>query len=243
MESDISEIMELRDTNQFLKLMQSEFEDRIDAAPFFRITATPSNLGEVVAPLNDRSLFQMLENPPGRDQGWTVRPLPPLRRNALGFENDRIDFHHLKFIRNGHLEFWTAIDRSFAWQQDEASFKQHPRLYPYPVVEHPLSFCRLYKKLVSHLNIRSDVIFQMQYVNIKGVILLPYRPESIGFMHPLQPIKPAERNRLVFPKHFVRYDFDPDLVAMELLEELYAEFGYSREHIPFFDPTGHASEL
>jgi hypothetical protein len=223
--------------------MQTEYETRIRTAPFFRITGTPSNLGEVLAPVNDLALFQMLENPPGRDQGWTVRPLPPLRRNALGFENDRIDFHHLKFIRNGHLEFWTAIDQSFAWQQDEVSFKQHPRLYPYPVVEHPLSFCRLYRKLVEHLNIRSNVIFQMQYLNIKGVILLPYRPDSIGFMHPMHPIKPAERNRLVFPKHSVACDFDPDLAALALIEELYFEFGYDRKQIPFFDPTGHVSEL
>jgi len=30
----------------------------------------------------------------------------------------------------------------------------------------------------------------------------------------------------------LRGDFDPDLTALELIEELYFEFGYSREHIP-----------
>jgi hypothetical protein len=77
--------------------MQAEFEGRIGNDPFFRITGTASDL-KVFASQNDRVLAHLLENPPGRDSGWTVKPLPPLRRNALGFENDRIDFHHLKFI-------------------------------------------------------------------------------------------------------------------------------------------------
>lgn len=242
MENDIAEVLEVRDPDQLLKVMQTEFEAKIGSARFFRITGTPSDL-KVLASPNDRVLIQLLENPPGRESGWNVRPLPPLRRNALGFENDRIDFHHLKFIRNGHLEFWTKIDEYFAWNQDEASFKEHPRLYPYAVIEHPLSFCRLYKKLMEHLHVNSPVIFQMQYVNVKGVVLLPYRPESIGFMHPMVPIKPSERNRLVFPKHYLPYNYDPDLATLELVEELYSEFGYGREHIPFFDPTGHISEL
>jgi hypothetical protein len=241
-EYDIADILELREPDQLLKLMQAEFEARVGSAPYFRITGTPSTL-RIFSSQNDRTLAHLLENPPGRESGWTVKPLPPLRRNALGFENDRIDFHHLKFIRNGHLEFWTKIDQSFAWQQDEASFKEHPRLYPYPVVEHPLSFCRLYEKLVQHLDIQSTVIIQMQYINAKGVVLLPYRPESIGFMHPMEPIKPAERNRLVFPKHYFPHNFDPEQAALEVVEELYYEFGYGREHIPFFDPTGHVSEL
>jgi hypothetical protein len=241
-ENDIAEVLEVRDPDQLLKVMQTEFEAKIGSARFFRITGTPSDL-KVLASPNDRALMQLLENPPGRESGWNVRPLPPLRRNALGFENDRIDFHHLKFIRNGHLEFWTKIDEYFAWNQDDASFKEHPRLYPYAVIEHPLSFCRLYKKLMEHLHINSPVVFQMQYVNVKGVVLLPYRPESIGFMHPMVPIKPSERNRLVFPKHYLPYNYDPDLATLELVEELYSEFGYGREHIPFFDPTGHISEL
>ncbi len=243
MEYDIAEVLELRDPNQFLVLMQHEFEKKIGAARFFRVTGTPSDLGEVSAPLDDREFFRLLENPPGRGRGWTVKPLPPLRRNALGFENDRIDFQHLKFIKNGHLEFWTAVDQYFCWQQDDTSFKQNPRLYPYPVVEYPLSFCRLYRALTAFLKIQSKIIFQMQYLNIKGAILLPFRPESIGFMHPMEAIKPEERNRLVFPKHAVPPEFDPDPTALQLVEELYYEFGYGREHIPFFDPSGHVSEL
>jgi hypothetical protein len=241
-ENDIADVLEIRDPNQLLKVMQAEFETKIGVAPFFRITGTSSDL-KVLASPNDRVLIHLLENPPGRESGWNVKPLPPLRRNALGFENDRIDFHHLKFIRNGHLEFWTKIDQSFAWMQDEASFKQHPRLYPYPVVEHPLSFCRLYKKLMEHLDIHCTAIFQMQYINVKGAILLPYRPESVGFMLAMDSIKPLERNRLVFPKHYFPYNLDPDLAALELVEDLYSEFGYGREQIPFFDPSGHVTEL
>ena len=80
----------------------------------------------------------------------------------------------MKFIKNGHLEFWTAIDQYSCWQQDPVEMKIHPRLYPYPAVEHPLSFLRLYRALADLLRIHGDILFQMQYLNIKGAILLPY---------------------------------------------------------------------
>ena len=240
---DIADILELRDPNQFLGAMQEEFQGRVGPMRCFRVTATPSDLGEVSASLSDSTLLGLLEKPPGRDGGWTVKPVAPLRRNALGFENDRTDFQHLKFIRNGHLEFWTAIDDHFCWRQDATSFKQHPRLYPYAVVEYPLSFCRLYKELVNLLAITSKIILQMQYINVEGVVLLPFRPDSIGFMHPIDPIKPSERGRLVFAKHVVPHDYDPDLATLDLVEDLYFQFGYSRQHIPFFGPSGHVTEL
>jgi len=94
----------------------------------------------------------------------------------------------MKFVKNGHLEFWTAIDEYFCWQQDPAEMNIHPRLYPYSVVEHPLSFLRLYRALVDFLQIHSDILFQMQYLNVKGAILLPYQPESIGFKNPFEPV-------------------------------------------------------
>ncbi len=78
----------------------------------------------------------------------------------------------------------------------------------------------------------------MQYLNVKGVILLPYQPESIGFMHQIEPIVPLERNRLVFPKKTVPATFEPDPTALDLVQDLYVQFGYGREHIPFFDSSG-----
>ena len=242
METDIAEIIELKDTSQFLKIMQQIFEERVGKRPMFRITGTPAELGRISADLNSPELVNLLEHPTGRNDGWTVRPLPPLRRNVLGFESDRIDYHHLKFIRNGHLEFWTMIDGHFCWRQDEEGFKQHPRLYPYPVVEYPLSFCRLYSQLVKLLNISTSIVFQVQYINVKGIILLPYRPESEGFIDPLESVKPLDTNRLVLPKVTVPHDFDPDPTALELVQDVYFQFGYTPRQIPFFDSTGH-SEL
>jgi len=241
METDIAEIIELRDGNQLLKVMQQIFEERVGNQRTFRISGTPLHLDDVSADLSNPELFKLLEHPPGRTDGWTVKPLRPLRRNALGFENDRIDLQHLKFIKNGHLEFWTAIDESFCWQQDQQSFKQHPRLYPYAVVEYPVSFCRLYSRLAALLNITSDILFQMQYIGVRGVILLPFRPDSIGFRHQMESIRPLEAERLVLPKHRVRRNFDPDQTALELVQEVYFQFGYERRHIPFFDENGHSS--
>lgn len=240
MEHDIAEILEMTDTNQFLKVMQEIFEERVEGKRVFRITGTPAELGTVSVDLDSPELRGLLETPPGRYAGWTVKPLPPLRRNALGYENDRTDYHHLKFVRNGHFEFWTAIDDHFCWRQDSRSFREHPRLYPYPVVEYPVSFCRLYKEIAELLHINSPVIFQMQYLNVKGIVLLPYQPGSIGFDHPMGSVKPLDKNRLVFQKHRFLNGFDPDPAALKLVQDLYFEFGYDRRHIPFFDSTDHA---
>jgi len=241
-EYDIATILEIKEPEQMLKVMQEEFEQRIGQRRFFRITGTPACLASVSADLEEPRLRELLEKPPnphGRWAGWDVRPLPPLKRNALGFENERIDFHHMKLVKNGHLEFWTEVDRSFCWQQDAAEMKLHPRLYPYAVVEHPVSFVRLYHFLAEFLGFDCDVILQLQFVNIKGAILFPHRPGTTRFDFPLEPVKSLERNRLVFqPKKFAK-DFDPDPAALELIKDLYYEFDYGREHIPFFDESGH----
>lgn len=242
MKYDIADILEVRDVSQLLGIMQDQFEGRIGSQRFFRITGTPVSVEKVRAPLDNNQLAELLENPPnpnGRWAGWDVKPLPPLKRTPLGFENDRIDFHHLKFIKNGHLEFWTAIDQSFCWQQDIEAFMKHPRFYPYAVVEHPVSFVRLYRKVVDLLGIEGQVVFQMEYLNVLGCILLPYQPESIGFQHPLEPVKPLEDERLVFERRSYPKDFDPDPVSLEIIKDLYYAFGYLQKHIPFFDDSGH----
>ena len=243
LEYDIADILQERDPGVFSKMMQEAFEERIGTNRFFRITGTPADLGQISADVDQSALLERLEKPPnprGRS-GWDVEPLPPLKRTALGFENQRIEFHHMKFVKNGHLEFWTAIDEYFCWKQDPAEMSIHPRLYPYAVVEHPLSFVRLYRALTDFLQIHGDILFQMQYLNIKGAVLLPYQPESIGFMHPFEPVRPFERNRLVFEKKKFPEDFDADPSALEIIKDLYHAFGYGREHIPFFDATGHSN--
>ena len=241
MKNDIAEILEIKDVAEFLAIMQEDFEARIGTKRFFRITATPVSLGNVSANLEDKRILELLDNPPNphsRYAGWDVKPLPPLKRNALGFENYRVDFHHLKLVKNGHLEFWTAIDHYFCWQQAEKEMEVHPRLYPYAVVEHPVSFVRLYRALGDLLGVQCDVLFQLQYLNVRGAILIPYQPDSIGFIAPMESVTPLAKDRLVFEKKRRKADFDPDPTALEIILDLYYEFGYSREHVPFFDESG-----
>ena len=92
MEYDIAEILEIRDISKFLNVMQETFEAQIGSQRTFRITGTPVELGNTEADLGNRELQDLLEDPPGRQGGWNVKPLRPLRRNSLGFETDRPDF-------------------------------------------------------------------------------------------------------------------------------------------------------
>ena len=89
------------------------------------------------------------------------------------------------------------------------------------------------------LGIEGKVVFQMSYLNVLGCILLPYQPESIGFQHTLEQVKPLENDRLVLERKTYTKDFDPDPVALEIIKDLYYAFGYAEKHIPFLDETGH----
>jgi hypothetical protein len=241
LEYDIAEILEIRDLKYFLKVMQESFEAAIGARRFFRITGTPTNLDEASANLGSPELRSLLETPPNpnnRVGGWDVRPLPPLRRDALGFRNERIDFHHMRFIKNGHLEFWQEVDYSFCWLQKAEEMAEHPRLYPYPVVEHPVCFLRLYRALIELLGIRGDVVIQMQYLNISGALLFPHAPESVGWQFPMGSAQPMAQNRLVFQAKRLSADFDPDPAALDVISDLYYQFGYGLGDIPFFDKAG-----
>jgi hypothetical protein len=67
----------------------------------------------------------------------------------------------------------------------------------------------------------------------------PFQPESIGYRHPIEAIKPLAQSRLVFQKKTFPTSFDPDPAALELIKDIYFQLGYERKQIPFFDSTGH----
>jgi hypothetical protein len=52
-EYDIAEILEIKEPERLLQVMQEEFEERIGQRRFFRITGTPMCLGKVSVDLED----------------------------------------------------------------------------------------------------------------------------------------------------------------------------------------------
>jgi hypothetical protein len=218
--------------------LRRDFSNRSGQNRFFRLVAIPTVLQDYAAKIGEASIQQLLLNSIGRRDGWTTRASPPIRRTRFGYESENIEFHHVRLLNNGALEFSTAIDQYFCWRQPPDSIEKHPRLYPYAVVEFPLSFCRQYLQIVSLLRVTSDVIFQMEYHNIEGAILLPFRPESVGYALPLEPVRAWDKKNLILKPQTAAYPFVPEEVTYSMLLDLYHSFGYEERHVPFRKPDG-----
>jgi hypothetical protein len=237
-ELDEAEWWEITNPKDLSSKLRRDFTNTIGNNRFFRLVAIPKVLEDRAAKLVDAGVQQLLRDSIGRRSGWTTRALPPLRRTPSGIETEKVDYHHVRLLNNGALEFSTAIDQEFCWQQPVESMEKHPRLYPYPVVEFPVSFCREYFQLTNLLGITSEITFEMEYRNIEGAILLPYRPESLGFAMLMDPVNPWNKTNLILRPHAAANPFVPEEVAFSMVLDLYHSFGYEERHIPFRTQDG-----
>ncbi|GAI42362.1 unnamed protein product, partial [marine sediment metagenome] len=147
------------------------------------------------------------------------------------------DFEYLELLKNGHMEFWTPLDEHFCYKQSKEEFSKRPTLYPYPVIEYPVTFLRLYKELVSKVLIESSLLINLCYVNIKGYNLLPYRPGSIGFTF-RETSRVYDERHIILPEMNVKSEFNSDKTAYDLIEQVFNSFGLEAKVIPFFTEEG-----
>jgi hypothetical protein len=81
----------------------------------------------------------------------------------------------------------------------------------------------------------------MQFFNLKGYVLNPNSPSSIGYK--IHSSKPFANQNLIIPPIDVEVDFTPDGTAYNLLRHVYAAFGYSKDEIPFYNTDTNTFEL
>lgn len=212
------------------------FIKSIDKKPYFRIIIVPTVAGRNVVNVDAQEIKDVFQTPPNqRNGGWNMDSFySSVERFAEGIYKGDKKEKRLILFQNGYMEFYAQLDLNFCWRQSEEEFKRLPRLYPYPVVEYPLSFLDLYSNIARISNIKNQLIVSMQFLNCKGYTLLPYRPESIGFYLPRNAPKAIDRDNLIIPDMEINYNFDPDLVCYELLKYLYANFSYTPDMIPFY---------
>jgi hypothetical protein len=149
----------------------------------------------------------------------------------------------LTVLSNGHMQFKSPLDRVFCWKQSDAERTVRPRLWPYAVVEYPVTFLRLYKNLLNLFNVgATEFVALMVYINVKDFYLPEGPPEATFFDMQLTASKPFVGSKIEIERS-VGHDFDPDRVAFELLRLLYAEFKLPESAIPFFDGKSGKFEL
>ncbi len=126
------------------------------------------------------------------------------------------------------------VAERFLHHQTPEEIRTKPRLYPYPVVEYPATFLRLYGALAEKLSLRGDSIVWMVYRNIAGHYLRPGAPRSIDFDFPVEEPRPIEKDRLFFSATF-NPTAPTDEVAFSLVKQLYAAFALPESAVPFFN--------
>ena len=222
------------------EVLRERFENEVGETPFLWLGATPVAPRQRLIAVDDPEILSMLSTPPGsRRSGWNMAGLDHSRRWSLtGVELGIKEYRYLEVFDNGHLEFWTPLDDRFCRKQSEEERRVRPRLYPYPVVEYPVSFLRLAAALLGSAGYSEEVLIQLEYRNASGYILPPGQPEHFDFDSPLDPSTPfAGRHLLVGPIR-VPGTFKPDEVAFDLLKVVYQGFGVEVGGIPFRDSDG-----
>lgn len=214
-----------------------KFISCIGNEPFFRISILPINAKRDLIDVDTPEVTNLIKDPPNqRESGWNMDgSYAETERFSEGLFRKGILNDTLILKQNGFMEFFKKIDSTFCWNQTEDEFKKRPRLYPYPVIEYPLSFMKLYKLLISRFNKETSFIVTMGYFNIKGYVLYPGHPNSIEFNVPRNYISPYQKENLTVPLLVIDNNFSPDEVTLSLVKFVYNTFGYTDDRIPFYD--------
>lgn len=228
------------DGNLLAKTMRERFETEAGERPFLWLGATPVAPHRGLIDVDRSEIASILSEPPGsRSGGWNMAGLDHTRRRSLlGLELGNKESDYLEVFENGHLEFQTPLDGHFCWRQPEEERRIRPRLYPYPVVEYPVSFLRLTEALLQEAGYTDDVLIQLQYWNVTGYILRPGQPDEIRFLFPPVPSAPFTERHIQIGPRPVQGTFSPDDVAFDLLKSVYLAFDIGPEGIPFLNSAG-----
>ncbi len=230
----VEELMERLE--RFLEKRKREILEEIDATPYYVITVTPIFVGTEVVEIGDQKVRGLLSNPPDqRYGGWTVptgcHPEPTLN----GLKTEVRDRTTLELFRNGHVELRVKIDQdSFCRQQLEIEGRQYRALYPYALVEYPISLLRLSKAIYACLGLTDLKVICLSLYNINEFTLSRYATNDLveSYYGP----RLWHKQHLEIPAKQVPSLDEPDKVAKEFVDRIWQAFGY--EQAPLFDDQG-----
>jgi len=219
------------------KLIQAVYNRmmaEIDGEPYFWIAVTPILLNRDALNVDSTEIREIITTPPGsRRSGWNMERTVNINNIPDGIGRGPKDYEYLLLYKNAHMEFRTPLNEHFCWRQKPEEFSKSPELYPYPVVEYPVTFLRLHQAIIESSRIQGEFIVNLRYVNLKGYRLRPYGPKQVGYMF-ADEVKPFTYNHLILPPLKIGHSSNPDETAYKLLEQVYSAFELSAKTIPFW---------
>jgi hypothetical protein len=218
------------------------------------IKSTPAGLRMLVRPVvptqikvAEAEMSSLLTNATktgNRELGWTFasryNELRPKHPDGWRFGKPT-DVQWLELSQGtGALELFVSRDR-LHWRG------QANELWPFALMELPASVARLAKYLYSAHSVLgppSQIVLALGVYGIGDCTLRPHSPDSIGFQMPLedQQTLSALNDRDYFSSTPVVVTWEelnatPDRCAMHLVGQLYRDFGYLEDKLPYeYDP-------
>jgi hypothetical protein len=242
MEVDDTTLFRLKGEDRFLDYVKKQFLAAVGDKPYYRLLATPLPINGFALRNRQADLAKLFRNPPRfRSSGWDVTPVSEFRTTSIGMVCERTDFHHLRLLWNGHIEFWTpADDDSFHWLESFGNQRPYRFLLPLAIIEPAGCFVELAREVCRIADHHGDVRFGLGLYHISGQKLLPYAPEAMGYRLALSGVgphvvQPFDDENLIVGSVTSPADDLPGTVAWKLVSQVYYRFGYSDAEIPFFD--------
>lgn len=228
-----------------LKSNNDTFIKAIPDQPYYRISASPNKSNRNIIPTQEQSIREILYNPPNkRRAGFGVTGLWQQEVFQLdeGIKGRNITGGEIILLKNGYFEVRCPINIQFqrGWGSPQFAIPNSVKwLYPYVVIEFPVSFMRLVKSIYDESDITTDVYIQQDYYNITGYALPEGPPTYPTFGAFIDERGVYEGTTPIHSKRWVDNKFSPDLEAYGLVKEVYGAFGLSDSRtIPAFDENG-----
>ncbi len=211
-----------------------------DPKPTYRIFIVPERLDSAAVCTRSEGVRSLLMSPPGlRPGGFGYRGLGRTQLTPEGIEGTGMTGQEIVLLENGYFELRSPLrNASFQWFKEQSRFADADWLYPYAVQEMPLTFLSVARALFKLCDVGVDLRMRQEYRNVNGFVL----PSG----HPGNPLF-AEDSKRYGGDHIVGREltlasgFVPAQACWQLVEEVYARFGYGTEEIPLLEELEEAA--
>lgn len=234
------ELFTLSSDEAFFHHLEQRLVAEVGDRPCYRLLACPIPVNDLDLRDHISELYELADSPPVlRPHGWELKPYAEARATELGVEAVQSQCDQLRVFRNGCVEYRVAADsESFHW----AETGDPKPVNPFAIIEPAATLPLLVQKVCSVAGYQGQTQFRLALLNIEGMYLLPYRPQSFGYSRAKYSIgtpygpKPFPDKHLRIPPVNTSAEALPGQVAWRLVSHVYHRFGYMKEQeVPFFD--------
>lgn len=203
--------------------------------PMYRIFIVPEQLDRAKVNTRSPEVQSLLTSPPGlRPNSFGYCGLSKTQLTPEGIEGTGITAEQkIVLLENGYFELRCPLRNAlFQWYKEESGYADADWLYPYTVQEMPLSFLKVAKHLYALCQVHTSLRLRQEYRNVAGFVLASGHPGNPMFARDAIPF---EGKHIVARERTLDHDFIPGKIARQLVEEVYAHFGYGEDKIPLLD--------